>query len=70
MKRVGVRSSMINSIGYDEPRAVLEVEFEDGEVYDYFDVPLSVYEALRRADSVGGYFNEAIRDQYEFKKVG
>ncbi len=39
MDRIQVRSSNIRSIGYDQNRQILEVEFLKGGVYQYFDVP-------------------------------
>jgi hypothetical protein len=56
---------MIRSIGYDLPSSVLEVEFANGKgVYEYYDVPLSVYSRLMAAESIGIYLNEHIRDIY------
>ena len=65
MYRRPVESSLIRSIGYDLPSSVLEVELAGGKgVYEYLDVPLSVYSRLMAADSIGAYFNEHIRDVY------
>jgi lysyl-tRNA synthetase class 2 len=66
-----VESSLIKSVGYDLPSSVLEVELANGKgVYEYHDVPLSVYSRLMAADSPGGYFNEHIRDLYVSEKIG
>ena len=49
-----VDSSLIRSVGYDLPSSVLEIEFvEGGRVYEYLDVPLSVYSRLMAAASIG-----------------
>ena len=34
-----VRSSALRSVGYDQEQRVLEIEFTNGAVYRYFDVP-------------------------------
>jgi hypothetical protein len=68
MERQPVTSSLIRSVGYDIASSILEVEFvEGGRVYEYFDVPLSVYQELMEADSKGAFFNEYIKDLYAFQ---
>jgi hypothetical protein len=65
-----VDSSLIRSVGYDLPSSVLEVELANGKgVYEYLDVPLSVYSRLMAADSIGAYFNEHIRDVYVCEQI-
>jgi len=66
MKRNPVTSSTLASVGYDAPSRTLEIEFRNGRVYQYFDVPQEVYEGLLSADSVGRYFIAQIRDRYRY----
>jgi hypothetical protein len=66
MRRQHVASSAISSVGYDERSSVLEVEFESGAVYDYFDVPPKVYQDLLKASSKGSFVSQRVRDQYPF----
>lgn len=68
MQRTRVSSSAISSVGYDEGRSVLEVEFQSGAVYDYFDVPPKVWKALQKAESKGQFVSRRIRDRYPFVK--
>jgi hypothetical protein len=66
-----VESTLIRSVGYDLDNSILEVEFvEGGRVYTYYDVPLSVFSELLDAESIGGYFNESIRDLYSYEDGG
>jgi hypothetical protein len=69
MKREPVSSSSLVSVGYDTNRHILEVEFIHGAVYQYFDVPLSAYQALLNADSRGRYFNANIRENYDYLQI-
>jgi hypothetical protein len=69
MERETVSSSNLASIGYDEENQILEVEFNHGGVYQYFDVPQSEYDALMNASSHGSYFSNNIRNEYEFEKL-
>ena len=49
------------SIGYDQERQILEIEFANGAVYRYFDVPAEVYRGLKAAESHGQYFHQHVR---------
>lgn len=60
--RVPVSSSAQRSVGYDSNRAILEVEFENGAVYQYFGVPAQVHQGLMAADSHARYFHSKIRN--------
>lgn len=62
MERVPVQSEALRGVGYDARRRVLEIEFESGAVYRYFDVPARVHAALMAAESHGAYFSAHIRD--------
>jgi hypothetical protein len=55
---------VITAVGYDEVEQVLEIAFRTGRVYRYARVPPEVHQELRRAASVGRYFNDNIRDRY------
>ncbi|MGF6330148.1 KTSC domain-containing protein [Pseudomonas sp. PICF141] len=69
MERISVSSSNIASIGYDSESMTLEVEFNNGATYQYFDVGLRLYEELINADSVGGFLAAHIKGTYRFSKV-
>ncbi len=61
MKRVPVSSSSLRSVGYDETASVLEVEFLDGGVYEYSNVPAKHHANLMSAKSIGSYFATHIK---------
>lgn len=69
MERTPVSSSNIVSIGYNPQLSTLEIEFNNGRVYQYFDVPESVYGELMAAQSHGKYFNQQIKGVYRFAKI-
>lgn len=68
MERQSVSSSNLASIGYDAEYEILEVEFNHGGVYQYFDVPEDVYQELMDAPSHGVYFSANIRNDYQCEK--
>jgi KTSC domain len=69
MKRDPVQSSNIESIGYDGKALTLEVKFHSGDVYQYANVPESIYKGLHDAESKGKYFHANIKDKYAFNKI-
>lgn len=69
MERVSVTSSNIETVGYDSDSSTLEVEFKNGAIYQYFDVPQHIYEALRDASSVGAYLASQIKGSFRFSRV-
>lgn len=69
MERIPVTSSNIASVGYDTNSATLEVEFNNGRIYRYFDVPISQYDGLMNASSKGTYFYKNIQNQYKYTEI-
>lgn len=70
MDRTLVQSSNVLSLGYDEATNTLEVEFAKGAIYQYFGVPLNIYEQLMQAPSKGQFINTYIKNAYPFSRVG
>ena len=64
MEMIPVHSSAMRAVGYDPDTRQMKIEFEQGNIYDFCEVPLSVYEQLMNASSKGIYYNEQIRDRY------
>ena len=62
-------SSVIHNIAYAPLSNTLEIEFQSGSVYQYFDVPEHVYTELKNADSHGQYFNTNVRNAYTYRRV-
>jgi uncharacterized protein len=70
MERTAVQSSSnIASIGYDNQSETLEIEFLNGSIYQYFDIPERIYKELMGADSYGKYFASVIKGNYRYSKV-
>jgi XTP/dITP diphosphohydrolase len=69
MQRLPVESSDIVSIGYDPKARVLDIEFKEDRIYQYFDVEPDIYERFTRTDSYGEYFYAHINKHYRYKRV-
>ena len=66
MNATNVESTTLARVAYDAGHQLLQLEFRDRAVYQYFGVPAEVYEALLCAPSKGGYFNRFIRGQFAY----
>lgn len=69
MERTHVASSNIESVGYDKSNMILEVEFHNGGIYQYFNVPKKVYIELIKAPSHESYFMHEVKDKFKYQKV-
>jgi KTSC domain len=62
--RQPVQSTAIAKVGYSKRHHILEIEFVNGAIYRYFDVPLSVYHDLTSAESKARFYDSEIRKHY------
>ena len=69
MRHVDVQSTLIHSVRYDPLTGTLEIQFQDGNAYRFYEVEPEVYEELLDAPSKGRYFNDYIRDAYLFTRL-
>lgn len=69
MTREPVSSSTLAEVGYHDPTETMEVCFKSGRVYQYFDVPRDVYDALMRAESPGGYLSSEVKGRFRYARV-
>jgi hypothetical protein len=69
MHREIVISSDIESAGYDNIQAVMEVEWKVGGIGQYKGVPRELAEGIHTAESPGKYMNEKIKGYYEYERV-
>ena len=69
MIRQPVNSTNLRSVGYDPGPGTLEIEFTNGSVYQYLDIPATVHQGLVTASSHRDYFARQIRDRYPYRKI-
>ena len=70
MDCIPLRSTNLISVGYDGVARVLKVEFQDGRVYQYFDVPMHVYHDLLSAEAPGRYLDARVKKAgYRYRRV-
>jgi hypothetical protein len=64
-----VLSREIEWIGYEHKRNMLQVEFIVGAIYQYENVPETVYQEFLTAPSHGRFFESNIKNKYHVRKV-
>ncbi|ADB33703.1 conserved hypothetical protein [Kribbella flavida DSM 17836] len=67
MRRRLVNSSSVRSVGWKDD--TLEVEYVNGSVYQYFEVPQFTFAGLLAAESIGQFVNTRIKPYYEFREL-
>jgi len=65
-----VASSTISAIGYREDLQTLRIQFQNGNIYEYYNFPLIEFENFKTAPSLGSYFNHHIKNNYPYNKIG
>ena len=65
MQRQPVKSSTINSVGYDRSARIVEIEFNDGGVFRYAPVPVYIFRDLLDAPSKTVFVNTVIKPRYK-----
>ena len=68
MQRIAIQSMIIKSASYDEQTQTLEVEFVNGNVGTYAEVPPEVWEAFWKAPSKGRFLTSQLKGQYQYRK--
>ena len=66
---VQISSSNLKGAKYNTEEKNLLVEFNNGSIYEYEDVPWETFVKLRMAESQGKYFNSGISKTYKYKKI-
>jgi len=69
MERELVDSSTVLSIGYEPTTSTLEVEFKNGGLYQYYNVPEPIYQQFMASDSKGKFLHAYIKPTYPCSRV-
>jgi len=63
-----INSSNLKIASYDTESKTLTVTFNNGSIYEYYEVPWEIFTKLRTSESQGKYFTANIKEKYKFKK--
>lgn len=68
-KTITTDSSMIKKAVYNFLTGQLNIEFQSGMVYEYCNVDTVTYDEFCASPSQGKFFNERIKNQFEYSKL-
>lgn len=66
MKRYPVNQPNIVSLGYDEVKEILEIEFKLQAIHHYFGVSLDEFVLLMKAPEIEVHYFDCVYSQYHF----
>ena len=66
---VSIQSSNLKSASYNTTGKILKVTFNNGSIYEYYDLPWNVFTKLRLSESQGKFFNAEISKNFRYKKI-
>jgi lysyl-tRNA synthetase class 2 len=66
---VVVTSSNIGRAVFNTDDKNLLIEFNNGSIYEYENVPLEVFTDFKKSESQGKYFNANISKSFKYKRV-
>ena len=69
MERRKVNSSKLRSVGYDERSRILEVEHNDGSVFQYSGVSNEVYRRMMAAPTIASFYQDRVEEDFTRKRV-
>jgi hypothetical protein len=65
-----LESEMLSAVAYDAEKHILYLRFRNtGDVYRYFDLPASEYQAFLAAESHGRFFLAHIRNCFRYERM-
>ena len=64
-----IKSSMFSGHTYDPNTRQMTVQFKNGAVHQYDDVPADKFEAFTQNASPGRYFNDRIKSNFASRKI-
>jgi hypothetical protein len=62
-------STVIRSYEYDAATGTLLIRFVSGSVYAYHNVPQDVFEKLKQFREKGIFYNQEIKNKYEYERL-
>jgi hypothetical protein len=70
MERKPLKSSKLRAAGYDERARTMEIEFVNGDVYEYKAVSPELYRQLMASPSPNSFFEDKIEEAFSGKRIG
>ena len=68
--RKPLKSSKLRAAGYDERLRLMEIEFVNGDIYEYKSVSSELYRQLMASPSPNSFFEDKIEEAFSGKRTG
>jgi hypothetical protein len=62
-------SSVVQHMHYNPVSKTLTITYVSGNVYNYLEVPETMFKKMKAASSKGEFLNQKIKGKYAFEKV-
>jgi hypothetical protein len=69
MHRTTVASPGIEQLGYEEGSEILEIKFTSGTVYEFYNVPLKLYDQLLSSPGKELFYETHILVRFPYKRI-
>jgi hypothetical protein len=69
MERKRLSSGKLRAAGYDESTRTLEIEFANGDVFEYKSVSRELYRQLMASPSPSSFYEDKIDEQFSGKRL-
>lgn len=69
MERVPVESSHFAAVGYDPAARKMHIEFKNGAVYEYENVPEHFHATMMDANSHGAFFHKNVKPFFKARRL-
>ena len=66
---VSISSTNLKSASYNTETSVLTVNFNNGGIYEYQNIPCELFTKFRMSDSQGKFLNQKIKGTYQHTKI-
>jgi KTSC domain len=69
MERKPLRSGKLRAAGYDESSRTMEIEFVNGDVFEYKGVSRELFRQLMASPSPSSFFEDKIDEQFSGRRL-
>jgi KTSC domain-containing protein len=69
MNRTAIASPGIAQVGYEEGSEILEIEFASGKIFQFFNVPLNLFNQLMDSSHKERYYETNILERFPYKRI-
>ena len=63
-----VDSAVMNEVNYNDETNEMTIEFWNGSIFVYKEVPKELYEEFIDSTSIGQFFHRKVKDKFTFRK--